>query len=88
MTDAIIEPVGSRWDDDMRLRAASARPRQRHHRAGTLEYRLYTVLLFPLAVLAVLASRLTGRVRTPGRNFISEVMEFNRSTVPWIFMGR
>jgi hypothetical protein len=69
-----------------RSRRASGEELHRHDR---LEYRLYTVLLFPFAVLAVLGMRLGGRTRSePKRHFFGEVIELNRTTVPWIFMGR
>jgi hypothetical protein len=61
------------------------------HRYDRIEYRLYTVILFPFAVLAVLAKRAArkGQPRTTlKRHFLSEVIELNRTTVPWVFMGR
>lgn len=64
----------------------------RHDRAEEREYRFYTILLFPLAFAAVCLRRAFFATRSfagaPRRSFFGEVIELNRSTVPWIFMGR
>lgn len=64
----------------------------RSHKRQQIEYRLYTVLLFPLTLMAVCARRVLRPAQpfaaVPHRSFFGEVMELNRSTVPWIFMGR
>lgn len=66
--------------------------KNRQCKAEKIEYRLYTFLLLPIACLAVILRRMfftQQRFATGTRpSFLGEVLELNRSTVPWIFMGR
>lgn len=71
------------------LRAQSKRPDpDRSH------YVLYMALIFPLALLTVFMKRLfrLGDASTCSNSisapFFGEVMEYCRSVVPWVFMGR
>lgn len=66
------------------------RKRERAARAEAREYVFYSVLLLPLAIAAVTIRRMLKRSRRSAAvrgSFFAEVMEFNRSTVPWIFKG-
>ena len=58
------------------------------------QYRLYMVLVLPIALICVILRRVplagskAGDISTVRTPFISEVMELSHNVVPWIFMGR
>jgi hypothetical protein len=87
MTEVAGPPVGNAV-----FRKDAAGTEHHHRYRERIEYRIYTVILFPFAVLAVLARRAGGRHHDPRfhhhPHFLSEVIELNRTTVPWVFMGR
>lgn len=88
MSVVVLRSPSERNSMDNRMMTAKSRP----HRAQSLEYILYSVLLFPFALAAVMVRRLSGSgtsYRTGrSKSFIGDVIELNRSTVPWVFMGR
>lgn len=88
----LSQRAGESWSGE-KAAGPMVRRRDRKERAGRREYRFYSALLLPFALVAVSVSRMARlgrRSANPHRkaDFISEVMEFNRTTVPWIFMGR